>query len=185
MVAFVVGHMLWKSKFVWVLGFLLFFVLQTLAEETPLPEETPFPVVTKKTVIRGFEEGRLVWLLKAEEIQFDKGGNKAFASSGIELEVYDAEGKIRSTLKADAAEIDLLTKTFFFTGSVEVVSQDGERIVTNELVYRDRVKIVETKSFTRVFFDHNYIECTRLYSDIDFHQPEFYGILKGSFRLES
>ncbi len=181
----VVGRMSLKNRVFGAFCLFLCLVVQAWAEETPLPQETPLPVTTKRTEIRGFEEGKLVWLLRAGEIRFDREGDRAFASLGIELEVYNEGGEVRSTLKADSAEIDLMRKNFFFAGSVEVVSREGKRILTQELIYRDQAKVVETKSLTQVFFDGNYIECNGLYSDIDFENPEFYEILKGSFRLGS
>ena len=166
--------------------FFLFFLLfsgDLLAqEETPSP--TPLPVLGKKVEIRGWEEGQLSWLLRAAEIRLDKQGNLAFAQE-VELEVYDREGMVRSTLKAGSAEIDLQRKTFYFREKVEVVSRNGDRILTEELLYRERLKRLESESTTRVFFNGNTIECEGFSSDIDFENPEFYHIIQGSFRLSS
>ncbi|MCX7668054.1 MAG: LPS export ABC transporter periplasmic protein LptC [Atribacterota bacterium] len=153
--------------------------------EAPVPSSTPFPVLGKQVEIRGWEKGKLNWVLRAAEIKFDKEGNQAVCQGGIELVVYSEDGAIRSTLKARSAEIDLERKNFRFFDSVEVVSRDGDRIVTDELIYRDRVKMLETKSTTQVFFNGNTLECEGLTSDIDFEHPEFYRIIRGYFRIGS
>lgn len=124
------------------------------------------------------------WLLRAAELRLDKQGNLALARE-VELEVYDREGMVRSTLKAGSAEIDLQRKTFRFWDEVEVVSRDGDRILTEELLYRERLKKLESQSTTQVFFNGNTIECQGFSSDIDFENPEFYHIIQGSFRLSS
>jgi|YNPMSStandDraft_2_1061718.scaffolds.fasta_scaffold00389_15 LPS export ABC transporter protein LptC len=162
--------------------FLLFFGDLLAQEETSSP--TPLPVLGKKVEIRGWEEGKLSWLLRAAELRLDKQGNLALARE-VELEVYDREGMVRSTLKAGSAEIDLQRKTFRFWDEVEVVSRDGDRILTEELLYRERLKKLESQSTTRVFFNGNTIECQGFSSDIDFENPEFYHIIQGSFRLSS
>lgn len=156
-------------------------------DEMPISSATPtpFPVLGKQVEIRGWEEGKLKWLLRATEIKFDKEGNQAICRGDIELVVYSEEGTVRSTLRAQSAEIDLERKNFRFFDSVEVVSGDGDRIVTEELVYRDRVKMLETRSVTQVFFNGNTLECEGLTSDIDFEHPEFYRIIRGSFRIGS
>lgn len=191
----VAGRMNWRSdRMGSVLPILLVFFFCSILSaplfaqsETPLPSPTPtpFPVLGKQVEIRGWEEGELRWVLRAAEIKFDKEGNQAICRGDIELVVYDEEGAVRSTLKAQSAEIDLERKNFRFFNSVEVVSRDGDRILTEELIYRDRVKMLETKSVTQVFFNGNILECEGLTSDIDFEHPEFYRIIRGSFRIGS
>lgn len=149
----------------------------------PSPSPTPLPVLAKRAEIRGWQEGKLSWVLRAADLKLDRAGNQAWCENDVELVVYTEEGEPRSTLKADLATIDLERKIFRFRGSVEVISRGGDRIVTQELLYRDQLKMLETKSFTQVFFNGNFIECERLTSDIDFNHPQFYKIRKGSFQI--
>lgn len=188
-----VGRMSWKPNrmgvvFPILLALLSLFLgpLRLFArEEIPSPSPTPFPVRGQTVEIRGWEEGKLSWVLRAAEVRFDRGGNRAVCRGDIELVVYEEGGGIRSTLRAQSAEIDLEGKVFHFFGTVEVVSREGNRIYTEELLYRDRAKTIETQSHTRVFFDGNAIECERLVSDIDFENPEFYNIIRGTFQIGS
>ncbi|MEN3186501.1 MAG: LPS export ABC transporter periplasmic protein LptC [Atribacterota bacterium] len=153
--------------------------------EAPFPSPTPFPVLGKQVEIRGWEGGKLNWVLRATEVKFDKEGNQAVCQGGIELVVYGEEGIIRSTLKAQSAEVDLKQKNFRFFGSVEVVSKEGNRVLTEELLYQERIKMIETKSVTQVFFNGHTLECESLVSDLDFEHPEFYGVTGGSFRIDA
>ncbi|MGQ9473858.1 MAG: LPS export ABC transporter periplasmic protein LptC [Candidatus Caldatribacteriaceae bacterium] len=149
----------------------------------PSPSPTPLPFLVERAEIRGWREGRISWVLKAKDLKFDRMGNQAQCQGEVELVVYTDEGEPRSILKADSATIDLERKIFRFRGSVEVISREGDRIVTEELLYRDQLKMLETKSLTQVFFNGNTIECERLTSDIDFNNPEFYKIRRGSFHI--
>lgn len=65
------------------------------------------------------------------------------------------------------------------------MSSSGEKIVTSELRYRDKDKVLETEAEASVHFDGNFIHCRGLRSDVDFENPEFYQIIKGSFRLSA
>ncbi|HOQ67680.1 MAG TPA: LPS export ABC transporter periplasmic protein LptC [Candidatus Atribacteria bacterium] len=177
-----------------VVGFLLvFFLISSIPEESPDEEEreeekkevvSSPPVVVKETELRGWEEGKLVWLLQAQDMELNNDNTKAICRGGVKLIVYQEE-KEKTTIQAQEAEINLDDKDFYLKGGVEVLSSSGDKIVTSELRYRDKDKVLETEEEASVYFDGNFIHCRGLRSDVDFENPEFYQIIKGSFRLSA
>lgn len=177
-----------------VVGFLLvFFLVSSIPEESPDGEEmeeeveevvSSPPIIVRGTELRGWEEGKLVWLLQAQDMELNDDSTKAICRGGVKLIVYQEEQK-ETIIQAQEAEINLDDKDFYLKGGVEVVSFSGDKIVTSELQYRDRDKILETEAEASVYFDGNFIHCRGLRSDVDFENPEFYQIIKGSFRLSA
>lgn len=177
-----------------VVGFLLvFFLVSSIPQESQDKEEVEEemeemapspPVVMKGTELRGWEGGKLAWLLQAQDMELNDDNTKAICWGAVRLIVYQ-EGEEKATIQAQEAEINLDDKDFYFKGEVEVVSSSGEKIVTSELRYRDKDKVLETEAEASVHFDGNFIHCRGLRSDVDFENPEFYQIIKGSFRLSA
>lgn len=178
-----------------VAGFLLVFFLVSSMPEEPQNEEgvedkeaeavSPSPpIIIKGTELRGWEKGELVWLLQAQDMELSDDNSKAICQGQVKLVVYKG-GEEKAIIRSREAEINLNDKDFYLKGEVEVVSSSGDKIVTEELRYRDKDKILETEAEASVYFDGNFIQCQGLRSDVDFENPEFYQIIKGSFQLSA
>ncbi|HXL02332.1 MAG TPA: LPS export ABC transporter periplasmic protein LptC [Candidatus Atribacteria bacterium] len=175
-------------------GFLLvFFLLSSVSEESGEGEKTEEeieeptsspPVILKGTELRGWEGEKLAWLIQAQNVELSSDNTRAICRGEVKLIVYQ-EGKEKAIIQAQEAEINLDDKDFYLKGEVEVVSSSGDKIVTEELWYRDKDKILETEAEASVYFDENFIHCRGLRSDVDFENPEFYQIIKGSFQLSA
>jgi LPS export ABC transporter protein LptC len=178
-----------------VAGFLLvFFLVSSIPEEPQDGEEmeeeakaeavpSP-PIIRKETELRGWEKGELVWLLQAQNMELSDDNSKASCRGGVKLIIYEG-GEEKATIRSREAEINLDDKDFYLQGEVEVISSSGDKIMTEELWYRDKDKILETEAEASVYFDGNFIQCQGLRSDVDFANPEFYQIIKGSFQLSA
>ncbi|MDK2897745.1 MAG: hypothetical protein PWP04_1865 [Candidatus Atribacteria bacterium] len=172
---------------------LVFFLLQSQEEEvisseseTEEEEEEVVsqPVDIKKAMVRGWQQGELTWLLEAERMELDKNTTEAHCQGGVKLVVLEAgTQKERATLVAERARINLDQNQFRFLQEVKATSASGDRIETSVLEYRDEEEILQTDTPARVYFDGNYLECQSLISDIDFKNPEFFGVQSGRFSL--
>lgn len=157
-------------------------------EETEVSEEvTPasFPIASEKVRIRGWEKGVLRFLLEAETMELDKGGNVGRCAGGVRLFVFEDGGSIRATLTSRKALVNLLKRNVRLMEEVTVVSSSGDRLETEELFYFNESKTVQTNSRVRAYFKDHFLESEGFQSDVDLANPEFFKIVRGTFRLES
>ncbi len=140
------------------------------------------PVFMHDTFIRGWDKGRLAWTLTAGEMELDREDTtRARGRKGVELLLFSDNGSERAVLRSQEAVIDLDKRDFRFRREVEVVSSSGDRILTEDLFYRDHDQSIESYRDSRVFFGDNYIEAGGLESDVDFENPEFFQVTYGRF----
>ncbi len=155
-------------------------------EETEDEPLTSQPVFMHDTLIRGWDDGRLAWTLSAKEMELDREDTtRARGQGGVELFLYSENGSERAVLRSDEAIIDLDRGDFRFRREVEVVSSSGDRILTEDLFYRDQDQTIESHRDSRIFFGENYIEAGGLETDIDFENPEFFQVTYGRFLIQT
>ncbi|HSV32317.1 MAG TPA: LPS export ABC transporter periplasmic protein LptC [Atribacteraceae bacterium] len=143
------------------------------------------PVIMRDIQIRGWEDGRLSWVLAAQEMEYNKATSQALSRGEVELLILREDGEKRAVLNAGRASINLDAGDFHFQHQVQVVSADGNRIVTQSLLYRDETKVLEALTLTRTYFGENSIESLGLITDLDFTQPEFLEVSQGRFVIGS
>ncbi len=150
-------------------------------EATP----TSFPVRSESVHIRGWEKGILRFLLEAGVMELDKGGNAGRCSGGVRLLVFEDDGRIRATLESQGAFVNLHQRNIRLLGGVTVVSSSGDRLETEELFYFNEEKTLRTSSRVRAYFGNHFLESEGFQSDVDLENPEFFKVVRGTFRLES
>lgn len=177
-------------------GFVLVFLLLSSSpprlvspgEEVGASEEaTPasFPIVSENVRIRGWEKGVLRFLLEAGTMELDKGGTVGKCTGGVELFVFEDDGNLRAKLKSKRALVNLHQRNIRLLEEVTAISSSGDRLETEELLYFNEEKMVHTSSRVRAYFKHHFLESEGFQSDIDFTNPEFFKVVRGTFRLES
>ncbi|MEN3203313.1 MAG: LPS export ABC transporter periplasmic protein LptC [Atribacterota bacterium] len=158
------------------------------SEEVGASEEVApasFPIVSENIRIRGWEKGVLRFLLEAGVMELDKGGNVGKCTGGVELFVFEDDGTLRAKLKSKRALVNLHQSNIRLLEEVTAISSSGDRLETEELLYFNEEKVVHTNSRVRAYFKHHFLESEGFRSDIDFTNPEFFKIVRGTFRLES
>lgn len=177
-------------------GFFIVFLLLVVSPPRPAPspepaeeheETTPvaFPVKSERIQIRGFEKGKLRFLLEAGTMELDKGGNVGRCEGGVKLTVFEDDGRVRATLSSQKALVNLHQRNIRLLEGVTAVSASGDRLETEELLYLNGEKTIHTNARVRAYFKDHFLESEGFQSDIDFAHPEFFKVVRGTFRLES
>jgi LPS export ABC transporter protein LptC len=190
-----------SHRWLWILvflgaGFGIVFFLLSLPRPSPLKEEvetqpeevvepTSFPITTEKVRVRGWEEGKLHFLLEAGAMELDKEGTVGKCLGGVRLLVFEDNGQVRATLHSETALLNLTHKNVRLRGKVEVVSSSGDRLETEELFYLNARRTIQTGSWVRAYFNGNEVESEGFQSDVDLSNPEFFRVTRGIFRLKS
>ncbi|HMV41774.1 MAG TPA: LPS export ABC transporter periplasmic protein LptC [Leptospiraceae bacterium] len=79
------------------------------------------------------EKGELVWILKAEEaFVYVNDGKSIFY--GLHFDQYE-NGKIKSKLIGDRAEIDQKLKQLKVNGNIDLIAEDSRHLKAEELFY--------------------------------------------------
>lgn len=178
------------------MGFAIVAFLLSVSPPRPIPSEeeagafeetTPasFPIASEKVRIRGWEKGVLRFILEAATMELDKGGNIGKCAGGVELLVFANDGSVRATLRSERALVNLRQRNIRLLGGVTAVSSSGDRLETEDLFYFDEEGSVHTNSRVRAYFKNHFLESEGFQSDIGFANPEFFKIVRGTFRLES
>lgn len=69
---------------------------------------------------------------------------------GIKIEFFDDSGNVTSTLTAKTAERSLNKKEVACRDSVFLINDKNETMLTNELIWDEQTKMVETEKFVRL-----------------------------------
>ncbi len=155
------------------------------AQPEEVVEPTSFPIITEKVRVRGWEKGRLYFLLEAEAMELDKEGTVGKCLGGVRLLVFEDDGQVRATLHGDTALLNLTHRNVRLQGKVEVVSSSGDRLETEELFYLNAKQTIQTGALVRAYFNGNEVESEGFQSDVDLSNPEFFRVTRGIFRLKS
>lgn len=79
------------------------------------------------------EKGDLVWILKAEEaFVYVNDGKSIFY--GLHFDQYE-NGKVKSQLTGDRAEIDQKAKKLKVNGNIDLIAEDSRHLKAEELFY--------------------------------------------------
>jgi len=155
---------------------------EVIEESMEVPEDPPVIIVGSK--LRGWENGRLSWIIEAEEMNLNKQSSRAICPNGMDLVVFDDNGETKATFSGNKGYINLDNNDFQLINNVEVYSSKGDRIESLGIIYRDQEKTLEGFALSKIFFGDNYIECEKFISDLDFENPVFEDILLGKFIIE-
>lgn len=103
-----------------------------LTAEQQLPHN--IDVALKKARFKEIQNGRVVWELLAEKVDYDKGGDIAYLSD-IKMELQSTSSLGAITATADTGEYSSLKKNVRLKGHVHVVTEDGASFKTDSMVY--------------------------------------------------
>lgn len=137
-------------------------------------EEKPKPIIYEGPLSEAEEitmyytkKDRMEVLLKAKKINEFQNGDREFPE-GIYIEFYDANGKIRSTLKANSAYYFKSEDKWRGQGNVEVVNiEKQEQLNTEELFWTPATKKIFTDKFVTVRQESEVIYGTGLEANED------------------
>jgi LPS export ABC transporter protein LptC len=79
------------------------------------------------------EKGDLIWKLKAEEAFVYVNDNKSIFY-GLDFDQYE-QGKVKSKLTGDRAEINQKEKTLVVNGNIDLIAEDSRHLKAEELFY--------------------------------------------------
>lgn len=100
-------------------------------------------VALKKARFTEIQDGRVVWELLAEKVNYDKGGDMAYLSD-IKMEFQSASSLGAITATADSGEYSSLEKNVRLKGHVHVVTEDGASFKTDSIVYKGATALFST-----------------------------------------
>ncbi|GGF34812.1 LPS export ABC transporter periplasmic protein LptC [Echinicola rosea] len=105
---------------------------------------------------------------------------------GIQIQFYDVDGKLTSTIRADKAYYDNKTKLYRGEGDVRVHNiEKGDKLNTEELFWNERKEIIFTeKFFTIEKADETLIKGTGLESDQSFSNYTLYNIVDSRLPIQ-
>jgi len=121
------------------------------------------------------EEGELRAIVFADHLRkYDK--RKMTYLEGVKIDFYDSERKITSTLTSKAGRVNDNTRDMYAVDSVVAVNDAGTRLLTDELVWRNKEKKISTDKFVTLISPTERIEGFGFESDQSLENYIFFKI---------
>jgi LPS export ABC transporter protein LptC len=134
-------------------------------------------VALKQARFSEMKDGAVVWELVAEKVEYDKSGEIAHLSGGIQMDFLrtKTQGAVRVT--ADSGEYLSNTKNIKLRGKVHVLREDAASFDTDSIDYTADVSKFKTEE--RVIFRHERLtlNATGMEMDLKDQQAHFFSLV--------
>ncbi len=105
--------------------------------------------VLRDLVLRETSEGKLEWVLRAKRATRISASEPTRLES-LRVDFYQGSDHVRSVLTSDSGRVDTQKGTLVATGRVVVVTPEGNRLETEELLWDRKSSRVSSEKFVRL-----------------------------------
>lgn len=123
----------------------------------------------------GLKDGEKQWILQVKRV-IDQGKAKTILQSLEHGELYE-DGEAKYFLSADHGEYNRRTEDFTLSSNVQVTTNDGEKILTDELYYNHMKKEMISNSVAITREDTS-LQAQKMIVDVDEEVYEFVGAVE-------
>lgn len=142
-------------------------VLDTLKEDDPAQEVFGVDIlVTNMGLPQAWLKGPHALEMKQENAV------KRVFDEGVEVVLYDDEGLRKSTITAERGEFLEGMANALLTGDVIVLTSDGERLLTEKLLWNEKGDSIYSDTESRIYQQDQILFCNRFWSTTNFEEYE-------------